>query len=142
VFGLLGAVTLPYGPGEHGVETTLLGAVSRYSSGRLPFGLHANAVWYARIDPAPEERPHRYRVVISASQAVRADTVLVASYLRESQERGEGDLNLVRLGFRHRLADDRTSLGVLAGFGIGRDSPRFEIGLGVLHQFSLGGARR
>jgi hypothetical protein len=135
VFGVLGAVTLPYGPVERGTETTLLGAVSRFSSGKLPFGLHANAVWYARIDPTPEERPHRYRIIVSASQAVRTNTVLVASFLRESQERGEQDRNLIRLGFRHRLPDNRTSFGLLAGFGIGRDSPRFEIGLGVLHRF-------
>ena len=56
---------------------------------------------------------------------------------REQQERGQRDFSLVQFGLRHRLPGGRTVLGLAAGVGTNRDSPRFELAFAV--QWSFGG---
>ena len=90
----------------------------------------------ARIDPLPGERPNRYLVNASVGQAIAHDTALVASYAREQQERGQRDFSLVQIGLRQRLPGGRAVVGVAAGVGTNRDSPRFEIGFALQLLFS------
>lgn len=134
-----GGASLPYGPGGQAAETELA-AVASWTTGRGPgaLGLHLNAGWLARPSPAAGDRPDRYRFAAALVGVVGPDTALAATYAREQQERGERDLNLVEIGARHRLTESLT-LGLAGGFGVGRDSPRFQILAGFEYGFSLGG---
>jgi hypothetical protein len=62
------------------------------------------------------------------AQNLAQDTSLGLSYVREQQDRGDRDLNLVLAELSHRVSDGAI-LGVFAGAGIGRDSPRWQLGL-------------
>jgi len=135
--GMLVEAGLPYGPGGRSTQTTVIGAASWETPGSNPLSFHLNLGWLARPDPSPEERPHRYRVAVALTQALSPDTVLLAAYRRDQQERGERDLNLVLAGIRTRITPD-TTLGLVGGVGIGQDSPELHIGLGIERQFSLG----
>jgi hypothetical protein len=99
-------------------------------------GVSLNLGGVARIDPLPGERPNRYLVNASVGQAIAHDTALVATYAREQQERGQRDFSLVQVGVRQRLPGGRAVVGLAAGVGTNRDSPRFEIGFAVQWLFS------
>jgi hypothetical protein len=137
--GLLARARMIYGPGRPAYETDVAALFGKTFTGvgGLPFGLNLNLGWVARIDPLPGERPSRTFVNASVGQAVRFDTALVATYAREQQERGQRDFSLVQLGVRHRLPNGRTVLGLAAGMGTNRDSPRFELAFAL--QWAFGG---
>lgn len=87
--------------------------------------LHLNVSWLRALDPDEEDRRDRYRVIVGYSQVVSPSVVAVLDYIRQSQERREWrPSNVVEAGLRYQYTDAVT-LGAGAGFGIGRDSPRF-----------------
>jgi hypothetical protein len=135
---LLGNVEVPFGAGDRGTVLELIAAASR-TTGRGPgnWGLHLNAAWLSRPDPGIEERQNRYRFTGAVTHVVATDTSLVAEYVQEQQEKGEKNLVLVQGGLRQRLGRE-TTLGLVAGAGLNRDSPRFTIRLGLEVNFNLG----
>ncbi|TCZ56275.1 hypothetical protein [Roseicella aquatilis] len=137
--GLLGRLRNIYGPDRPNYETEVVALIGRtLRRGNRPLGAHLNLGLVSRLAPKPGERPNRYVLNASVGQAVTADTALVVSYVREQQERGSRDFSLVQAGLRHRLPDGRTVLGLAAGFGTNRDSPRFEIAFALQWQLSDG----
>jgi hypothetical protein len=136
--GLLGRGRVIYGPGRPAYETdlALLFGKTFPGGGGLPLGLNLNLGWVARIDPLPGERPGRVFVNASVGQAVAHDTALVATYAREQQERGQKDFSLIQLGVRQRLPGGRMVVGLAAGVGTNRDSPRFEIAFALQWLFT------
>ena len=86
--------------------------------------VHLNLAWLRNLDPSEEERRDRHRIAVGYSQLVASDVVVVANYVRESQERRERAANVVEAGLRYQVSEAVT-LGAGVGFGIGRDSPRF-----------------
>jgi hypothetical protein len=139
--GLLGRVRAIYGPGRPAQEADVVALFGK-TLGRAerPLGLNLNLGWTTPFSPLPGERPGRYFVNASVGQAVTPDTVLVLTYVREQQERGERNFQLVQAGIRHRLAAGGPVLGLALGAGLGRDSPAFQVGLAA--QWSFGVAWR
>ncbi len=139
-FSLLGEVRSDYGESRPVYEFDTVALFGkRLIEGDRPVSAYLNLGWTTRPDPLPGERPGRYTVAAALGQAVTPDTVIVAAYIREQQERGERDSNLIQAGFRHRLPDNRTTLGVAIGAGLGRDSPRLQIGVAL--QWTFGAPR-
>jgi hypothetical protein len=139
-FGLLGEVRFDYGESRPVYEFDTVALFGkRLIEGERPVSAYLNLGWTTSLDPKFGERPGRYTVAGALGQAVNPDTVIVAAYIREQQERGERDSNLFQAGFRHRLLDNRTILGVAIGAGLGRDSPRLQIGVAL--QWTLGALR-
>jgi hypothetical protein len=139
-FGLLGEVRTEYGESRPVYEFEAVALFGKtLIEGERPVSAYLNLGWTTRADPQPGERPGRYNLAAAVGQAITPDTVLVAAYIREQQERGERDSNLVQAGFRHRLGDSLPVLGVALGAGIGRDSPRWQVGVAL--QWTFGEAR-
>ncbi|MBY0329872.1 MAG: hypothetical protein K2X49_04295 [Acetobacteraceae bacterium] len=113
---------------------TILGSAAR------PLGLPLNLDVTSRFDPLPGERPSRGFVSVSIGQAVTFDTALVATWVRERQERGERDVSLIQAGVRHRLSAAGPVLGIAIGAGLNRDSPSLQVAVAV--QGPLGPAGR
>lgn len=135
--GLLGRARTIYGPGRTAYETDAVALFGKtFAVGERPLGVSLNLGWVARIDPLPGERPSRYLINASIGRAVSHDTALVATYAREQQERGQRDFSLVQLGLRQRLPGGRAVVGLAAGVGTNRDSPRFEFALAM--QWAIG----
>ncbi|CAO4154201.1 hypothetical protein DHODJN_20630 [Methylorubrum extorquens] len=138
--GLVGRVRALYGPGRVAYDTetvALLGKTLR--GGELPLGVSLNLGWVTRLNPQQGERANHYLLNASVGQAISRDTALVATYAHEQQDRGDQDFSLVQVGVRHRVRDQRTILGVAAGFGLNRDTPQFQITAAV--QWELGAAQ-
>ncbi len=135
---LLGRARTIYGPGKTSYETDAVALFGKTLTGPWgrPIGVSLNLGGVARIDPLPGERPNRYLLNASVGQAIAHDTALVATYAREQQERGQRDFSLVQIGVRQRLPGGRAVVGLAAGVGTNRDSPRFEIGFAVQWLFS------
>ena len=131
-----------YGPGRPAYEADAAALFGKTFAreGGLPSGVNLNLGWVARIDPLPGERTHRYLVNASIGQTVSQDTALVATYIREQQERGNRDYSLVQAGVRQRLPAWGTTFGVALGVGTNRDSPRFQVAFAF--QWGLGGGGR
>ncbi|WP_043834912.1 hypothetical protein [Muricoccus aerilatus] len=114
----------PIGPGDRATQLQLTGVVTRTIDPAGNKRLHLNAAWITRFAPSAEERHNQYRVVAGYSQLLGRDTALIVDYVRERQEFGQRDANIVEVGFRHRLSE-RATAGFGGGAGIGRDSPRY-----------------
>ncbi|WP_207539174.1 hypothetical protein [Sabulicella rubraurantiaca] len=134
---ILGQVSAPL-TSRPGTETEL-SVITSHVTGRGPgnWGLHLNAGWVARPDPAGNERRHGHRLGAAVSHVLNRDTLLVATMLHETGERGQRDLHLVEAGFSRRLSEG-LDLAFLAGTGLNRDSPRLRLRIGLKYSFSLG----
>ncbi|MBU8537199.1 hypothetical protein J3S20_05050 [Roseomonas tokyonensis] len=133
----LGA-SLPFGPGRGGTVMDLTAATS-WVTGRGPgsFGLHLNAGFLSTIDPQPGERRTGWLAGAAVSHVVNPQTVLVAAYSRQTQDEGERDYSLVEAGVIRGLTD-QLSLGLAAGAGLNRDSPRLRLTASLTYSFSTG----
>ena len=131
--GALGRLRTLYGPGRTGYEAEGLLLLGKTFRGfrDLPFGAYANLGWTTRIDPQPGERTNRPLLNAALAQAVSPDTALVVAYSRSRQERDERDFSLLQAGVRHRLAGGRAVIGLAAGTGLSRDTPRFQVALAL-----------
>jgi len=135
--GLLGEVSFPYGPGDAGTVTELIGLLSSTTgSGPGAWGLHLNAGYVGRLDPGRDERRDGYRFAAAVSHVVDRDSFVLLGYAQETQERGEKDLSLVEAGYQRRFGD--FSFGLVAGAGLNDDSPRFRLVAGVKMEFGIG----
>lgn len=106
-------------------ETGLTAIATKTITPAVDRRLHLNVSWLRALDPAEEDRRDRYRVIAGYSQLLVPSLAVVLDYVRESQEERERrDANIVEAGLRYQYSDAIT-LGAGAGFGIGRDSPRF-----------------
>lgn len=94
--------------------------------------LHFNFSYRRHFDGAPDDRLDRTRFVVGVSQPLGDKLTILADYVRQ-EDRQVGDLtNLVETGFRAQVGkDDVVSLG--AGIGIGADSRRARVLIGVQH---------
>ena len=136
VAGLMRLRTL-YGPGKPAYEAETMALIGRtFPFGQQAIGTHLNIGWASRLEPQPGERPNRYLVNASIGQAVSPVTALVLTYAREQQERGDRDYSLIQAGVRHRLRGDRFVLGLAAGFGTTRDTPRYQLAFALQWQLS------
>jgi hypothetical protein len=137
--GLLGRVRAVYGPGRPAQEADVVALFGKTLGGsERSLGLNLNLGWTRPFDPLPGERTGRYFVNASVGQALTRDSVLVVTYVREQQERGERDFSLVQAGVRHRLSGGGPVLGLAVGAGLGRDSPAFQVSFAVQWSFGLG----
>ncbi|WP_270938960.1 hypothetical protein [Falsiroseomonas oryzae] len=128
--GVWGALSTAYGRSRPTEDATLLALLAwRLREGERPIALTANLGGSFRLDPEPGERPAGYELSAGLAFGVARDTSLGLSYARIQQDRGERDANLVQAGVWHRLAERGPILGVVAGAGIGRDSPSLLAGI-------------
>ena len=114
----------PVGSGRQSAEVGLTGIATKTISPAVDRRLNLNVAWLRTLNPDEEERRDRYRVIAGYNQLVAPNVVVVLDYVRESQERRERAANIVEAGLRYQFTDAVT-LGAGAGFGVGRDSPRF-----------------
>ncbi len=77
----------PVGQEGRSAETGLTVIATKTLTPSVDRRVHLNVAWLRSLDPDEEERRDRYRVVVGYSQLVAPDVVVVADYLRESQER-------------------------------------------------------
>lgn len=137
---LLGRLRMLYGPGRTSYEAeTILLVGKTITRGELPLGVHVNLGLTTRLDPQPGERPDRYLLNASLGQAITRDTALVLTYALSQQERGDRDYSLIQAGFRHRLSGSGIVLGLAAGAGLNRDTPRFQVAFAGQWALSQGG---
>ncbi|WP_201445414.1 hypothetical protein [Belnapia sp. F-4-1] len=138
IAGLMRIRTL-YGRGKPAYETEAVALIGRtFPFGQQAIGTHLNIGWVARLEPQSGERPNRYLLNASVGQAISPATALVLTYAREQQERGDRDYSLIQAGLRHRLPGGRVVLGIAAGFGTTRDTPRYQLAVALQWQLSGG----
>ena len=95
--------------------------------GPSPLAIALNAGWSELFNAAPGERAGRYEVAGGLTLGLGGDTSLGISYLRNQQDHGLRDQNIIAAGLWHRLGEAGPILGGGAGAGVGDDSPRFLI---------------
>lgn len=137
VVAVLGRVRSLYGRDRPGHEGDLFGLFG-YAVGpeNRPIGLNLNLGWTTRFNPIRGERPGLYTVSATLGQGLSRNAVAVIGYVRRQQERGERDFSLVEIGLRQRFSEETPILGLAAGFGTNRDSPRWRVTLAVQWSFS------
>ena len=125
--GVFGAVRTAYGetsvPSQSGQVVGLLSKT--IIEGPRPLAFSLNAGWSELFNAAPGERAGRYEFVAGLTQSIGQDTSLGFSYLRNQQDRGEQDQNIIAAGLWHRLGNAGPIMAAGAGVGIGDDSPSF-----------------
>ncbi|MCA3414840.1 MAG: hypothetical protein INF84_09570 [Roseomonas sp.] len=125
--GVFGALRTAYGetsgPSQSGQIVGLLSKT--LIEGPRPLALSFNAGWSELFNAAPGERAGRYEFAAGLTQSIGQDTSLGFSYLRNQQDRGEQDQNILAAGIWHRLGRAGPIMAAGAGAGIGDDSPSF-----------------
>lgn len=139
VVSVLGRVRSVYGPGtpSHEGEVTVLFGKT-LGSGARAVGLNLNLGWTTRFAPLPGERPNQYSFTSAVGTGVSRDAVVVLSYARRQQERGERDFSLVEVGVRYRFADNWPVLGFAVGAGTTRDTPALLVSFAAQWSFGAG----
>lgn len=129
------AVSIPFGPGGEAVQSEIeLRATQPLGSARTSPRLHLNVAWRHLHDPDRDERRDRYFAAVGVNVPVAPSTAVAFDLVREpSRERGKVD-NFIEAGVRHAI-DDKTSLGVGAGAGLGPDAPDFRLLVGFQRSF-------
>jgi hypothetical protein len=111
------------GPSQSGQIVALLSKT--IIEGPRPLALSANAGWSELFNAAPGERAGRYELAAGLTQNLAQNTSLGVSYLRNQQDLGEKDQNIIAAGVWHRLAPAGPIMAAGAGAGIGDDSTSF-----------------
>jgi hypothetical protein len=94
--------------------------------------LHVNVNWTYNAGPLSTER-HGYAFALAGySRRIAEDTILVADYVWEQQQRRGKDWHTVEIGIMQKLTE-KVKLGVSLGTGIGEDSPRLLATFGLSH---------
>jgi hypothetical protein len=125
---------LPTGTHSRGVDTTLKAIATKSITRTGLDRVHLNASWEHNGDAWPDEREHSYHVVVGYSRRITADSLMVADFVRESLIERGAESNVVEAGVRTQL----TPLTVLAagiGAGIGDESPKVRVTLGLQYSF-------
>jgi hypothetical protein len=125
--GVFGALRTAYGetsgPSRSGQIVGLLNKTIK--DGPRPLAFSFNAGWSELFNAAPGERAGRYEFAAGLAQTLGEDTSLGVSYLRNQQDHGGRDQNIIAAGLWNRLGKAGPIIGAGAGVGIGDDSPRF-----------------
>ena len=132
---LVPQVSVPYGSGGQSVQSEIeLRLTQPLGDSKTAPRLHLNLSWRHLHDPAGDERRDRYFAVAGINFAVAQNTALAFDLVREPQrERGKVD-NFIEAGVRHMLGE-KLALNAGAGVGLGPDSPRFRLLVGVQTSF-------
>lgn len=124
-------VSVPYGSGGEAVQSEIeLRVTQPLGESKTAPRLHLNLSWRHLHDPKPDERQDRYFAAAGINFAVAQNTALAFDLVREPErERGKVD-NFVEAGVRHTLGES-LALNAGAGVGLGPDSPRFRLLVGL-----------
>ncbi len=129
------AVSVPFGPGGESVQSEIELRLTQPlgEAGTAP-RLHLNVAWRHLHGADRDERKDRYFAAAGVNFAVAPTTAVAFDVVREpSRERGKVD-NFVEAGVRHALGGE-TVLTAGAGAGLGPDSPRFRLLVGLQRSF-------
>lgn len=96
--------------------------------------LHLNLLWTYNGGKDDGERRNILKGILGLSMRAGRDTTFIVDYIREQKEMKGEHANVVEAGFRRQLTPfTLATLG--AGAGIGADSERYRITIGMQHTF-------
>lgn len=134
-FAIAGRITAPSGRDSRGVDTAVKFIATKSISNRFD-RLHLNLELERNAGARFDERNTLYRAILGYSGRIGADTLFVADFVRRQERmRGENS-NIIEAGIRRQL-NPLTVLTIGAGAGIGEQSPRFQISIGVQRSITI-----
>jgi hypothetical protein len=95
--------------------------------------VHFNLEYQWNGESRDDERSGRYAAAVGYSTRLNADTLFVASFLREQEMEEDVEMNLIEAGLRYQILPQ----GILSaglGFGIGDESPDVRFTLGFQYE--------
>lgn len=134
-FAVAGRITAPSGRNSRGVDTAIKFIATKSISNRFD-RLHLNLELERNGGARFDERNTLYTAIFGYSGRVGADTVFVADFVRKQERmRGENS-NIIEAGIRRQI-NPLTILTIGAGVGIGEQSPRFQIRIGIQRTITI-----
>lgn len=134
-FAVVGRVTAPSGRRSAGLDTAVKFIATKSISNRFD-RLHVNLELERNGAPRFDERNTLYRAIFGYSGRVGADTLFVADFVRKQERlRGENS-NVVEAGIRRQI-NPLTIVTFGAGVGIGEQSPKFQIRIGIQRSITI-----
>lgn len=127
----------PTGDDSRGVDVTTKIILSKmpYVYTTLLHRVHVNLIWKHNAGRDKEtERSDMFKGIFGFSMRACKDTALVLDYVREQKEEKHQDSNVVEAGFRRQLTPF-TLVAIGAGAGIGEESEKYRVTVGVQHSF-------
>ena len=134
-FAISGRISAPTGKDSRGVDTAVKFIATKSVSNRFD-KVHLNLELENNGGARFDERNTLYRAIAGYSGRVGADTLFVADFVRRQERlRGENS-NVIEAGFRRQL-NPLTVLTFGGGVGIGEQSPRFQITIGIQRTLTI-----
>ncbi len=132
---IAGRISAPTGRDSRGVDTAVKFIATKSISNRFD-RVHLNLELENNGGARFDERNTLYRAIFGYSGRVGADTLVVADFVRRQELlRGENS-NIIEAGIRRQL-NPLTILTIGAGAGIGEQSPRFQITIGIQRTLTI-----
>lgn len=134
-FAVAGRITAPSGRNSRGVDSAIKFIATKSISNRFD-RVHLNLELERNGGARFDERNTLYTAIFGYSGRVGADTVFVADFVRKQERmRGENS-NIIEAGIRRQI-NPLTILTIGAGVGIGEQSPRFQIRIGIQRTITI-----
>lgn len=134
-FAVAGRITAPSGRNSRGVDTAVKFIATKSMSNRFD-RLHLNLELERNGGARFDERNTLYTAIFGYSGRIGADTLFVADFVRRQERlRGENS-NIIEAGIRRQI-NPLTILTIGAGVGIGEQSPKFQIRIGIQRAITI-----
>lgn len=128
-FAVSGKVTAPSGRKSAGLDTAVKFIMTKSVSNRLD-RIHLNLQFQHNAGRRFDERSTLYQAIIGYSGRIGPDTIFVADFVREQERKRGENSNIIELGIRRQL-NPLTVISIGVGAGIGEESPKFRISIGI-----------
>jgi len=133
-FALTGGLDFPSGIKSRGVDPRLKFIVTKSITQTGLDRLHFNFAWRHNFRNRGDERQNLFTTILGYSRRLDADTTFVADFVRELEIEKKQESNVFEFGVRRQL-DPLTTVSAAAGPGVGDESPKYRIVLGVQRSF-------
>lgn len=127
----------PTGEHSRGVDVTTKIILSKMPFVRttLLHQVHVNLLWtHNSARDREKERSDLFKGIIGFSVRAGKDTSFIFDYVREQMREKDRDANILEAGFRRQITPF-TLVTLGAGAGIGEDSEKYRVTVGVQHSF-------
>jgi hypothetical protein len=129
------AIDIPTGKNREGVDPSFELILTKTLGSKKFRRIHVNGEYRLNTDPQGNERRHLYTLTAGYSQRMTPNSIIIFDFYRE-RERGESvEVNVIEAGTRTQL-DPLTVLSIGGGIGVGQESPRFQVTVGLQRSLS------
>ncbi|MBN1603549.1 MAG: hypothetical protein JW915_18205 [Chitinispirillaceae bacterium] len=129
------AIDIPTGKNSEGVDPSFKFILSKTLDDGKLCRIHLNGEYGLNVGKQDTEHQHLYALVAGYSQRITPNSILIFDFYREREREKNVVVNFLETGTRTQL-NPLTVISIGGGIGIGQESPRFQVTVGLQRSLS------